>query len=105
MSWTDDPERDFERWSAEQERKHELYDMGCVKCAWCKQPIRQYEDPWCYDLYEGEPLHQECKDEMFKRIRNRLAGKQLLLDLFNLMEDAYEDRYEIHTPEPEIGDY
>lgn len=105
MSWTDDPERDFERYSAEQERRQTLYDMGCIICPYCKQAIRQYEDPRCYWLNPDEALHPDCLRDMFRSMRKRFEGRDLYEDLFDLMEEAYEETQEIRTPEPEIGDY
>lgn len=105
MIRTDDPDYDFLVHDAMMQAKQDEYDRGCVKCAWCKKPIRQTDDPWCYELYEGEPVHPECLQSMFKAIRRRIEGKKLLTDLFDLMEDAYESDNQIRTPEPEIGDY
>ena len=105
MSWSDDPVRDFERYDAEMQRKQDLYDMGCVTCAWCKEPIRETDDPWCYELYYNEPLHPDCLRDMFRTMRKRFENRPMLADLFDLMEDAYEEKCEIRTPTPETGDY
>lgn len=105
MYWTDDPVRDAERYEADKARDQEEYDRKCIKCAWCKKPIRPYEDPYCYALYDDEPIHKDCLRKAFESMRKRFDGKTLMADLFDLMEDAYEAQNEIHTPEPVEGGY
>lgn len=100
MSWTDDPVRDFERYDAERVQAQEEYDRKCIKCAWCKKPIRHYEDPYCYPLYyDGDSLHKDCLSEMFRSMRERFEGNKLYADLFDIMEDSFEQNNEISTPE------
>lgn len=103
---SDDPELDFLRWDSQQVRRQEEYDKACVKCAFCKQPIRPYDDPFCYPIYyEGESLHKDCLHKMFRSMRQKFKDNELYGDLFSLMEDAFEQNNEVHTPEPKIGEY
>lgn len=103
---TDDPDIDFLRWDEFQVQQQEIYDKQCVKCAFCKQPIRPYDDPYCYQFYyDGESLHKECLSKMFRSMRTRFEDNKLYADLFDIMEDAFEQNNEISTLEPKTGDY
>lgn len=99
MYWTDDPVRDAERFEADKARDQEEYDRKCIKCAWCKKPIRPYEDPFCYEFYIDEPLHKECFVKMRSQIQKKIKGDKKLEDLFDLMIDAFEAQNETHTPD------
>lgn len=88
------------------DRRQKEYDRQCVECVFCHKPIRPYEDPYCYPFYyDGDCLHKECKSKMVKSMRNRLRGQQLFVELFDIMEEAFEQYEEIKTPEPAIGGY
>lgn len=61
MGWTDDPVADYDRYSAEQERKLEQLPI----CECCGEPIQQekavyYIDQWCCE---------ECEWDFWKNIR------------------------------------
>lgn len=52
MYYTDDPERDFRRWDAEQEALRQLLP----RCAECNSLI---EDEECFNI-NGEPVCEDC---------------------------------------------
>ncbi len=61
MTWSDDPEKDFERYDAEQQAKLDKLPI----CNCCGEPIQQekavyYNDQWCCE---------ECEDEFWQDIR------------------------------------
>lgn len=102
---TDDPVRDFERYDAEMARAQEEYDRKCIHCAFCGEAIRPYEDPRCYQLYQEEAIHPECLKDMFRSMEKRFKNSRLYADLFDAMEEAFEELSDITTPEPVEGGY
>ena len=66
MYRTDDPERDFDRWEAEREKKLIVLPV----CAYCDEPI---QDDELYD-FDGELVCCDCVrdyiDEKFKKKTN-----------------------------------
>lgn len=105
MIITDDPVRDFERYDAEMERAQEEYDRNCIHCSVCGEAIRPYEDTRCYILYENEGIHPECLQSMFRSMEKRFKEHKLQYDLFEAMEDAFEQVYDTRTPDPVEGGY
>lgn len=102
---SDDPDRDFLVYDAMKQAEQDEYDRHCVECPWCKQPIRQYEDPYCYLINDDACAHSECLYEMFRKMRPLFKNRPIQAELFDAMEIAFEENNEIRTPEPEIGDY
>lgn len=59
MIWTDDPERDFARYDAEQEAELKRLPTCCE----CKEHI---QDEHLYDI-EGNLYCKECMEEQFEK--------------------------------------
>ena len=58
MMWTDDPERDFLRWDAENEE----WLKSRPVCVMCGEPIQ--DD--CYYDFGGGPMCEECTESFVK---------------------------------------
>lgn len=61
MTWSDDPEKDFERYDAEQQKDLDRLPVCCC----CEEPIQQekaiyYNDQWCCE---------SCEDQFWQDIR------------------------------------
>ncbi len=59
--WTDDPERDADRYMEEAARWASRFPV----CAICGEHIVEGED---YTDAIGEPIHWECFDEKYRRV-------------------------------------
>ena len=61
MVFSDNPERDAERYQRQQERA--LAD--CIVCSVCGEPI---QDDYAYDLGFDTWVHYECIDHFYRRV-------------------------------------
>ena len=61
FSFTDNPEKDAERFYAEQEKR--LQDLPT--CTICGEPI---QDDYAYDIGFSEYVHEDCIEKLRKRI-------------------------------------
>lgn len=59
MFYSDNPERDFDRYEAEQQRKLDRLP----KCAHCGEPI---QDEDCYKI-DGDLVHSDCATDYLEK--------------------------------------
>lgn len=64
--WTDDPIADFERHSAEQERRLDKLPV----CDYCEEPI---QDDFYYYI-NGESICETCLDRFFRKDVSEYVG-------------------------------
>lgn len=66
MYRTDDPDRDFDRWDAEQARALDKLPV----CYECGEPI---QDDFCYQIND-EIICEECLNHSFRKVTTDLMG-------------------------------
>ena len=66
MYRTDDPDRDFDAWEAEQAREMERL----LICSECGERIM---DDFCYQIYD-EIICEECMNENYRKMTTHLMG-------------------------------
>jgi formylmethanofuran dehydrogenase subunit E len=64
MAWTDDPVSDYDRYSAEQERKLEQLP----RCSECDEPI---QDDFCYEIND-EYICEKCLKDNHRKLTEDL---------------------------------
>ena len=66
MYRTNDPDRDFDRWDAEQESALELLPV-CCECG------ERIQDDFCYQIND-EVICEECLNHSFRKVTTDLMG-------------------------------